>query len=74
LLLGCSTSPTTDEEFGQSVRQMVRSQKVHVAVDEAPVEGGDGQRLESVLDGYRDAAPAARESAPSSSIVINTGQ
>ena len=73
VIVGCETSPTTDEEFGDSVRQMVRSQKVFVPVDETPVQQGDGQRLEGVLDGYRE-APPADGAAPSQSILINTGQ
>ena len=74
LLVACSTSPTTDEEFGDSVRQLVRSQKVFVAVDETPVDEGDGQRLEAVLEGYRERAPATQDAAVVPSIVINAGQ
>ena len=74
LLLGCATSPTTDAEFGDSVRQMVRSQKVFVAVDETPVDEGDGQRLETVLEGYRERAPATQEATAVPTLVINAGQ
>ena len=58
LLSACAAYPTTESEFGDSVRQMVRSQKVFAVVDEAPVQTGDGQRLEAVLEGYRQNAPA----------------
>lgn len=58
LLSACSAYPTTESEFGDSVRQMMRSQKVFAVVDEAPVQTGDGQRLEAVLEGYRQNAPA----------------
>ncbi|HEY5624691.1 MAG TPA: hypothetical protein VIV14_13095 [Gammaproteobacteria bacterium] len=72
LLFGCSATPVTDDEFGDSVRQMVRSQKIFVAVDEAPVSSGDGQRLEAVLESYRSNEPAAVTEAPAS-ILINSG-
>ncbi len=72
LLVGCSASPVTDDEFGDSVRQMVRSQKIYVAVEEEPVTGNDGQRLETVLESYRsNERPAPIEAPPS--IMINTG-
>ncbi len=74
LLCGCSAYPATESEFGDSVRQMVRSQKVFVAVDETPVDEGDGQRLETVLEGYRERAPATQEATPAPTIVISTGQ
>ena len=74
LIIGCATSPTTDDEFGDSVRQMARSQKVFVAVDETPVQQGDGQRLETVLEEYRVNAPATQDAAEVPSIVINAGQ
>ncbi len=73
LLLGCATSPKTDAEFGNSVRQMVRSQKVFVAVDETPVDEGDGQRLEAVLEAYRESPTTQQDGASGSSIVINAG-
>jgi hypothetical protein len=52
---------------------MVRSQTVFVAVEDAPVQTGDGQRLEAVLEGYREYAPPEADST-SQSILINTGQ
>ncbi len=73
LLSGCSAYPTTESEFGDSVRQMVRSQTVFVAVEDAPVQTGDGQRLEAVLEVYRENAPPEADST-SQSILINTGQ
>jgi hypothetical protein len=72
VLIGCSATPTTDDEFGDSVRQMVRSQKVFVAVDEAPVSSGDGQRLETVLEGYRS-NETQTVTEPPASILINAG-
>ncbi len=73
LLGACSAYPTTESEFGDSVRQMVRSQTVFVAVDDAPVQTGDGQRLEAVLEGYREYVPPEADS-NGQSILINTGQ
>ncbi len=73
LLSGCSAYPTTESEFGDSVRQMVRSQKVFVAVEDAPVQTGDGQRLEAALESYRENAPPTDDTA-ARSILINTGQ
>ena len=73
LLSACAAYPTTESEFGDSVRQMVRSQKVFAAVDQAPVQTGDGQRLEAVLEGYRENAPAENVTT-SPSILISTGQ
>ena len=73
LFSGCSAYPTTESEFGDSVRQMVRSQKIFVAVDETPNAQGDGQRLEAVLEGYRENASPEADS-NGQSILINTGQ
>jgi len=73
LLSACAAYPTTESEFGDSVRQMVRSQKVFAAVDQAPVQTGDGQRLEAVLEGYRQNAPA-EDTASTQSIQISTTQ
>ena len=73
LLSGCSAYPTTESEFGDSVRQMVRSQTVFVAVEDAPVRTGDGQRLEAVLEGSREYVPPATDS-DGQSIVISTGR
>ena len=73
LLSGCSAYPTTESEFGDSVRQMVRSQTVFVAVEDAPVQTGDGQRLEAVLEGYREYAPQEADSS-GQTVLISTGQ
>jgi hypothetical protein len=71
MLLGCATSPKTDSEYGDSVRQMVRSQKVFVPADDTPVDQGDGQRLEAVLGAYRGGEATQDSSTPNSSITIN---
>ena len=73
LLGACSAYPTTESEFGDSVRQTVRSQKVSVAADETPVRTGDGERLEAVLESYRENATTEADSA-GQTILISTGQ
>ena len=71
-LYGCGAYPTTEAEFGNSVRQMIRSQAVYTgAVDPDPAESGDGQRLESVLDAYRQAITQPEN--VDQPIVINVG-
>lgn len=57
---GCSAYPETQADFGNSVRHMVSSQTVDSGpVDPNPVETGDGQRLDGVLEGYRSGAVSA---------------
>lgn len=55
---GCSNigGPTaTEQDFGNSVRQMVRAQTLNPgAADDIPVESSDPQRLEKVLDTHRE--------------------
>ncbi len=54
VLVGCQAYPTTEDEFGDSVRHMVRSQQIYTGpVDTTPVSQGDGERLEAVLESYR---------------------
>jgi hypothetical protein len=51
---GCNAYPTAKQDFGDSVRHMVQSQRVSTEpVDTEPVRTGDGQRLNSVLEVYR---------------------
>jgi hypothetical protein len=64
LLLGaCASEPTqTERNFGESVRQMVRSQTYDPSTlttpSEAPVDRTDGQLLEGAIEAYRgDVAP-----------------
>ena len=57
ILCACSAYPETEEDFGNSVRQMVRAQQVYTGpVDPAPVEKGDGERVDAVLQVYREGA------------------
>ena len=55
LMAGCQAYPETEADFGNSVRQMVRNQRVPTGpVDASPVEGADGQRIEAVIQTYRE--------------------
>lgn len=50
----CNPYPRVEAEFGDSVRQMVRSQQVNPDQTEAePVTSGDGQRIDRALGVYR---------------------
>jgi hypothetical protein len=54
MLAACSPYPATEADFGNSVRHMVRSQSVTSGpVDTTPVETGDGERLNGVIEAYR---------------------
>jgi len=62
LLMGCQAYPETEADFGNSVRQMVRTQQVYTGpVDPNPVEGADGQRTEAVLETYRQSVSQPSE-------------
>lgn len=60
LLLGaCATDPgLTEQNFGESVRQMIRAQTYDPSTLSSPsdeaVEGTDGQMLEGTLEAYRE--------------------
>ena len=71
LLLGaCAANPKTDRVYGESVRQMVRSQKVYVPPDDTPVEQGDGQRLDNVLDTYRGGSSPTQDDGNSGASIL----
>lgn len=57
---GCATEPSVSEQnFGNSVRNMVRAQTYDASTLDGgasdSVADGDGQRIEGVLDTYREA-------------------
>ena len=71
LLLGaCASSPEqVERDFGNSVRNMVRSQTLDPATANRPatepVDHGDGQRIDNVMDAYRqDVAKPEKVSEP----------
>ena len=58
LASGCATEPTAvEEDFGTSVRQMIRAQTYNPKTLEnpsrEPVTGVDGEYAEAVLDAYK---------------------
>jgi type IV pilus biogenesis protein CpaD/CtpE len=77
LVLGaCTTKPTrTEANFGASVRQMIEAQTFDPGTRENPSavapEGGDGKRLEGVLEQYR--TDVAKPDAVDKDIAINVG-
>lgn len=73
---GCTNQSVVERDFGNSVRHVVRSQTLDpiatVAPDPDPVEYGDGQRLEAVLDSYRE--DVAKPKDIGQDIVIQVGK
>lgn len=53
VLTACAAYPSTEADYGNSVRQMVRSQIVTAPGDTNPVETSDGERQNNVLEAYR---------------------
>lgn len=76
LLTGCAMHNRTAEEFGDAVRQVTEAQvydtNAALNPDPEPVLGGDPERLNSTLDGYRKeaAAPAGAANQP---VTVNIG-
>jgi type IV pilus biogenesis protein CpaD/CtpE len=74
MLAACSSKPTaTEANFGASVRQMIEAQTHDPSTLTAPstetVDGGDGRRLEAVLETYR--TDVAKPAAVNDDIVIS---
>lgn len=58
LLGGCANQETlTERNFGESVRNMVRAQTYDPSTlsnpDSTPVDGTDGQKIETAIETYR---------------------
>jgi hypothetical protein len=71
-LSACSPYPRTEADFGNSVRHMISSQAVVSGpVDNTPVETGDGQRLNGVIEAYR--GDVTRESGSPAPLSITFG-
>ncbi len=59
---GCETSTGTERDYGKSVNMMVQSQTADPSAAMLPdpnaVDSGDGERLNHVVEAYREPAPA----------------
>lgn len=73
-LVACSAYPRTEADYGNSVEHMVRSQRVPTGpVNPDPVETGDGQRIDNVLEAYRTDVSRTEEPAPPVSVNFGAG-
>jgi hypothetical protein len=73
-LSACSAYPRTEAEFGNSVRHMINSQAiVNGPVDTAPVETGDGQRLNGVLEALRTDVTRESSGPPPVQVTFGSG-
>lgn len=73
---GCYSGKTaTEEDFGNSVRQMSRAQTLNPETttlpDPEPIDQGDGDRLNNVLETYR--SDVAKPESVKEDIVVNVG-
>lgn len=74
VLAGCSGEPTqTQTNFGVSVRQMIQAQTADPSTltntSDEPIDGGDGQRAEAVLEAYR--TDVTKPEAVSNDVVVS---
>lgn len=68
----CSPYPRTESSFGDSVRHLVSSQAVATGpVDSSPVETGDGERLNAVLEALR--TDVSRGDEPATPLLVDFG-
>ena len=73
-LVACSAYPSTEADYGNSVEHMVRSQRMPTGpVNTDPVETGDGDRIDAVLDAYRTDVSRTDSPAPPVSIEFGAG-
>jgi len=66
LTTGCASGPTrVEEDYGNSVRAMQRAQVMDpvaaATVDTTPVTSTDGQRMEAVMQTYRESVGSPTE-------------
>jgi len=71
IVVACSAYPRTEAEFGNAVRHMVRSQTVPAPADTTPVQQGDGERQDNVLEAYR--SDVSRDASPPPPVSIQFG-
>lgn len=73
-LAACSAYPRTEADYGNSVEHMVRSQRMPTGpVNPDPVETGDGQRIDNVLEAYRTDVSRADAPPPPVSVEFGSG-
>ncbi len=73
-LAACSAYPSTEADFGNSVEHMVRSQRMPTdPVDAEPLETGDGQRIDAVLEAYRTDVSRGDAGAPPVNVSFGSG-
>ena len=71
-LVACSAYPSTEADYGNSVEHMVRSQRMPTGpVNQDPVEEGDGERIDAVLEAYR--TDVSRTDAPAPPVQVQFG-
>ena len=74
LTAGCAHGPeAVEQDYGNSVRHMMQAQTANPAApaDANAIEGGDGQRLNNVIEAYRKDVSKPEE--VKRDIVINMG-
>lgn len=73
---GCAEHSQVEREFGNSVRQVTRAQTLDsmnvVAPDPDPVDQTDGQRMEAVMETYRE--DVAKPEGIGQDIIIQVGK
>ena len=62
---GCETTTGTERDYGNSVSLMIQSQTADpnaaMLPDPNAIDHGDGQRLNTVIEAYREPAPEATQ-------------
>lgn len=62
---GCETTTGTERDYGNSVSLMIQSQTADpnaaMLPDPNAIDHGDGQRLNTVIETYREPAPEATQ-------------
>jgi hypothetical protein len=76
LTTGCASGPTrVEEDYGNSVRAMRQAQVMDpvaaATVDTTPVTATDGQRMEAVLQTYRESVGSPAETAKTIDFAID---
>jgi len=73
-LAACSVYPQTEAEFGNSIEHMVRSQRMPTGpVDPEPLETGDGERIDAVIEAYRTDVSRTDAQAPPVNVQFGGG-